>query len=346
MEAKYHFIFIVVILILSLFIINFFFGDIEYSDFFGEKTCGDGTFYEQCSLRKPYYCSDGLLFERASICGCPEELNLSGELCLSEHQKKPIELNLKYILRGDNRELMYTAYSGMSDYLLDLPKSIDYGEEGSFSRVDFKLKAIEEPEQARLLEPLVVEIQNTINDEMEQVRIATSIVQNLEWGRSNRTINFGGFNLNYSRYPYEVLLDSQGLCGEKSELLAFLLKEMGYGVAIFYNSVENHESVGIKCPIEESWYDTGYCFIETSGPSIITDSSLEYNGGLKLLSPPQVMVISEGKALEKGLPEYKDADKMMKIRSRLNGNGFGFFEGFRLERLKAKYGLVDSYNLD
>ncbi len=346
MEAKYHFMFIIGTLILSLFIINFFFGDISYDDFFGDKTCGDGTFYEQCSLRKPYYCSNGLLFERASVCGCPEGLNRNGELCPSEHQKNPIELDLKYTLRGDEGELKYTVYEGMSDYLLDLPKSIDYENEDSFSRVDFKLKAIEEPEQARLLESLVVEIQNTINDEMEQVRIAISIAQNLEWGWSNKTINFGGFNLNYSRYPYEVLLDTQGICQEKSELLAYLLKELGYGVAIFYNPTENHESVGIKCPIEESWHGTGYCFIETSGPSIITDSSLEYKGGLKLLSVPEVMFISEGKALEKGLPEYKDADKMMKIRSRLNGNGFGLFDGFRFEGLKGKYGLVDTYNLD
>ncbi len=346
MEMKYHFMFIIAILVLSLFIINFFFADIDYDDFFGDRTCGDGTFYEECSLRKPYYCSDGLLFERASVCGCPEESNRSGDLCPSEYQKNPIDLNLKYTLRGDERELKYIAYNGMSDYLLDLPKSIDYSNGGSFSRVDFKLKAIEEPEQARLLEPLVVEIQNTINDEMEQVRIAVSIVQNLEWGWSNRTINFGGFNLNYSRYPYEVLLDSQGLCGEKSELLAFLLKEMGYGVAIFYNPTENHESVGIRCPLEESWHGTGYCFIETSGPAIITDSSLEYSGGLRLLSQPQVLFISEGKALKEGLPEYKDADKMMNIRDRLNSNGFGLFDGFRLEGLKGKYGLADIYNLD
>jgi len=338
--------FIIGILILTLFIINFFFIDINYSDFFEEKICGDGTFYEQCSERKPYYCSDGLLFERASVCGCPEGFNRSGDLCPSEHQKNPVEIDLKYTLRGDEMKLQYTVYGGMTEYLLDLPKSIGYKEGDSFSRVDFKLKAIEEPEQAKLLEPLVIEIQNTINDEMEQVRIAISIAQNLEWGWSNRTINFGGFALNYSRYPYEVLLDSQGLCGEKSELLAFLLKELGYGVAIFYNSDENHESVGVKCPLEESWYGTGYCFVETSGPAIMTDSSLEYSGGLTLSSEPEVMFISEGKALKEGLPEYKDADKIMKIRDRLNSNEFGLFDGFRFEGLKGKYGLVDIYNLD
>lgn len=346
MDGKYHFMFIVIILGLILFVGYFFYSNLPTKNIFGEKICGDGTVYDKCSLRKPYYCSDGLLFERASVCGCPEGFNQSGELCPSEYQKNPQEIEFKYILRGNEKSLKYTLYGGMIDYLSVLPKSITYDEGDESSRVDFKLKAVEEQQQKKLLEPLVVEIQNLVDDEQEQIRIATSIVQNIEWGWSNKTINFGGFKLNYSRYPYEVLSDSQGICGEKSELLAFLLKEMGYGVVIFYNQFENHESVGVRCSVEESWKGTGYCFIETSGPAIMTDSSIEYIGGLTLDSEPQVLLISHGKSLGDDFYEYKDADDLMKIKDNLRFDGINLFEQFKFRKLKEKYGLVETYNLD
>ena len=40
---------------------------------------------------------------------------------------------------------------------------------------------------------------------------------------------------------------------------------------------ENHESVGIRCPLEESYKESGYCFIETTAPAIISDDSIEYD---------------------------------------------------------------------
>ena len=346
MKLIYHLIFIVIFLGLVFFTWNMYSDNLPLKNIFGERTCGDGTVYDRCSPRMPYYCSDGLLFERADICGCPEGFNKSGDSCFSEYQTDPREINLKYNLRGEEKYLKYTLYGGLSEYLTDFPKSITSKNGYELSRVDFKLKAIEEPEQKKLLDSLVVDIQNMVNDDEEQLRIATSIVQNLEWGWSNKTFNFGGFKLNYSRYPYEVLVDSQGLCGEKSELLAFLLKEMGYGVAIFYNQAENHETVGIRCPEKESWKGTGYCFIETSGPAIMTDSSIEYIGGLTINSEPEVLVISYGKSLDGNFYEYKDAEILMKIRSKLRANGINLYEQYKLRKLNEKYGLPDVYNLD
>jgi hypothetical protein len=348
MDAKYHFLFIFLTIIVALFS-----GFIIYTDIYGgeglsffDRTCGDGTPYGECSLRNPYFCSDGLLFERASECGCPPETNLSGDFCISEYQTNPIDVNLKYNVGRNEKILPYTVYGGMAGYLLDLPKTISYQNGETITRLDFKLKAIEEPEQEKLLSSLVVEIQNLADNDMDQLRIATTLVQNLEWGYSDKIVNFGSYKLNYSRYPYEVLSDSRGLCGEKSELLAFLLKELGYGVAIFYNQQENHESVGVKCPLEKSWKETGYCFIETSGPSIITDDSIEYVNGLRITSEPQVMIISDGKSLEEDIPEYKDAETLAKLRTKLNQGTFNLFDGWKYERLRERYNFKEVYNLD
>lgn len=43
--------------------------------------CNDGTFHESCSSNKPYYCFNGTLTEKASVCGCPEGYALRGERC-------------------------------------------------------------------------------------------------------------------------------------------------------------------------------------------------------------------------------------------------------------------------
>jgi len=303
--------------------------------------CGDGTFYDSCSLTKPYFCSNGILLEKAFICGCSDLLRKEGDKCVSNYQSSSKEITLKYILRGEEKEINYTVYGGLVDYLFNLPRGINYyGDEKSF-RADFKLKNLDEKEQRELLLPLVMKIQNLTLVKEDQMRIAVSLVQNIPYAESEKTFILRNTLFNYSRYPYEVLYDGAGICGEKSELLAFLLRGLGYEVVFFYHAYENHESIGIKCPVKNSLNDTGYCFIETTGPSIITDDSIEYVGGIKLISKPEIALISKGGFLGKDLYEYKDANSLDKIR---NG-GISFFPSIKFNKLKEKYGLVEEYNL-
>lgn len=306
-------------------------------------TCGDGSFYNTCDLNKPYYCdaATGMLVENASICGCPAGTVKSENSCISPHQTSPQEVSLPYTLRGEEKTLNFTVYGGMADYISNLSKIITYRGSEVPLRSDFFLRDINDPEQRQLLIPLLVAIQNSANDKSDQVRIAISLVQNIPFGSSTKLQNFPGKGqVSYSRYPYEVLYDDMGICGEKSELLAFLLKEMGYGTVSFYFPTENHEAVGIKCPSRYSFDNTGYCFIETTGPSIMTDSGIEYVGGVKLHSMPEIILVSNGDSLGTGMYEYADAKEMMSLR---NGNLI-LFRGTRLNKLRDKYGLVETYN--
>ena len=308
-------------------------------------SCGDDTLNGFCSENLPYFCSKGVLVERASLCGCPTNLVVEENSCFSPLQTNLSEISLKYFLDGEERKMNFSVYEGMADYTSQISREIVYFKGDVPSRADFKLKKLDEENQKQLLMPLVVNIQNLGREKEDQMRIAISIVQNIEWGISNKTSRFGHNQINYSRYPYEVLFESKGICGEKSELLAFLLREIGFDVALFYNQQENHESLGIKCPAKYSWHDSGYCFVETTGPSIITDTSIEYLGGLSLSSIPQIIPISEGISLGKNLEEYNDAEDLMKIRKKVMELGrINSFDKSKLEELEEKYGLVEEYN--
>ena len=313
-----------------------------------EKTlnCADGTIHNSCSLIKPYYCVNGKLIEKASVCECPEGLIKDDDECLSQYHTNPKNITLRYILNGKENKINFTVYEGITNYLSEISRSID-SFNGEPTRADFKFKKLNEENQRNFLLPLVVEIKNLEKEKEEQMKIAVSIVQNIEWGYSSKIARFGGASVAYSRYPYEILYDSQGICGEKSELLAFLLRELGYEVVLFYNQEENHESVGVRCPLEYSWNNSGYCFIETSGPSIITDTSINYIGGLKLTSEPQIISISQGISLGNNLEEYEDSKKLMKIREEIDAKGkVSFFNKLRLYKFSKKYGLVSEYNLE
>ena len=346
MPRKYLILTLFVIVLLILFSGGF--GIIKFIEnkFFAEEEfyCGDGTSYNLCSSHKPYFCLNGSLIENASLCGCYEGDINSGKPCISEYQTRPKEIQLEYILEGEKYFLNFTVYEGILGYLSGISKSIKYSNGDIPSRGDFKLKNIDEEEQRKMLLPLVVKIQNLTLNKEDQIRIAISIVQNIPYGSSDKTTTFGAYQLNYSRYPYEVLYDTQGICGEKTDLLAFLLREMGYGVSVFYYQEENHEAIGVKCPISESMDRSGYCFVETTGPSIITDDRITYSGVGKLYSEPEIYLISEGESIGKDFYEYRDADRLIKIRNSIEKSGWlGPLREKEFSNIKKKYGLVDKY---
>lgn len=304
-------------------------------------TCGDGTFYSTCSITKPYFCEQGLLLESSGMCGCSEGFEKKDEMCVSQLATNPKEVSFYYTLNGEQGRIDFMMYEGVYEHLYTLKRSISYEEGEISSRAHFKLNSIDEETQKHFLIPLVIEIQNAAETKEDQARIAISLVQNIKFGNSDASISFGGNSINYFRYPYQVLYEKEGVCGEKVELLAFLLRELGYGVSFFYFQEENHEALGIKCPIKESVGNSGYCFIETTGPSIITESKISYSGYGKLTSTPEIFLLSDGLSLPKGIEEYKDAKRMDKIKKTLERREgrLDFYKYLMNQRLKKKYGL-------
>ena len=327
---KYLFVF------LLIFLITF----VSAGLFQKQKTCGDGTLEGGCSINKPYFCSEQILIEKASICGCSNLTEIEGDFCMSPYQIGPRDLNLTYLLRGEKGSISFTAYGGLVEYLFNSPRFITYLGDQRASRIDFKLRNIDEENQRVLLMPLVIRIQNLADNKVDQARIAISLTQQIPFGGSNELIILGNNSVNYSRYPYEVLYDEEGICASKSELMVFLLREIGYETVFLYHKSENHDSVGIKCPKEYGLFDTGYCFVETTGPSIITDDENVYLERVKLISYPDIMGASEGDSFGYYMYEYKDARIFKKIRKGIEETGkINLIRNIKFNKLKEKYGI-------
>lgn len=246
------------------------------------QRCNDTykTEYGGCSNEKPYYCSySGEILELASGCGCPNGYFIEGQRCVSLYERNPKNVNLDHF--------SFTVYGGLNDYLGSLPRSISYYYNPPTTR-DFILRDLNNEIQKPYLMELVSKIKDKYPSKDRQAEIAIDIVQNIpyDWD-AFETDSVSG------RYPYEVLYDQKGVCGEKSELMAFLLRELGFGVAIFEFTEENHRAVGILC--DSGDYGTNYCFIESSDVYPIGSIPPKYVGGIDIRrAVPEVIIISEG----------------------------------------------------
>jgi hypothetical protein len=336
MEKKIFFIYsIISILVVFLFI--FFYPDIAKNKLF---SCSDGTLINECSLVKPYLCLNEKLVEKSSICGCFSDSTISGDKCISRYQTNQKNISLEYVLNGKKDNIEFSVYEGAYNYISQISSFIDSKENPSL--LDFRLKNLNEPVQKEFLYPLILAIQKKTSNKQDQMRIAISIVQNIPFGNSPKSIRLGENIIPYQRKAYEVLYDFQGVCSEKSELLIFLLRGLGYDTSFVYFSLENHEAVGIKCPEKFSIQNTSYCFIETTGPSILTDDQTEYIGNRRLKSFPTIIKISEGESLKENLQEFSDAKILIGIREDMKKYGeINFIQHFQFKQIKKEYGLPD-----
>ena len=305
--------------------------------------CSDGTPSETCSQVMPYFCEDGKLIEKASICECPENSSQNLESCISSYQTNPKNISLEYTLNGKKKSIDFVLYQGANDYISKLSSSINQSENPSL--LDFRLKNLNQQIQMQFLYPLLLEIEEITPNKEDQMRIAVSLVQNIPFESSNKTIQVGNEKIAYQRRAYEILYEQKGVCSEKSELLVFLLRELGYNSAFIYYPLENHEAVGIKCSKKYALNNTDYCFIETTGPAIITDAKTEYLGNARLSSTPEVINISEGLTLSNNLKEFRDAKTLIKIRETMKKEGqINFIQYFQFKKIKERYGLPDFTN--
>jgi hypothetical protein len=306
--------------------------------------CGDGTFSSQCSLTKPYLCVNQTLVENDSYCGCPDNFQFNGTACESKYDNLSKNLVFNYLLDGVNRSLDFRFRNSVLNYLLNLSPYKVYPVNETPRLSDLKLAKIDNPVQSSFLMPLVIKIENLYpNSKDMQAKAAVSFVQDIPYSNQSNFALFFGTKVEVGKYPYQVLGDDNGSCESKSELLAYMLKQMGFGVVLFYFPSEDHESVGIKCPVEYSYLGTGYCFIETTMPSPISFSEGLYlgdNGVERLSSTPQIIMVSNGISLSGNISDYSDAKLLGSLSNQIiNSGSLNPLQESQMSSLRKKYGL-------
>lgn len=297
--------------------------------------------FSSCLENRPFYCNDaGKVVMNSGVCNCLENFLIKGNSCESNYETEEKVIRLNYFLNEKESFIYLDVFKGVSDYVAGLPRELIYFGDQKPLRVDFNLNAMNNEVQNFYLMDLVFKIREITEKKEDQLRIAVSLVQNIPYENANRSWSFKGTNVEAMRFPYEVLYEGSGVCEEKSNLLAYLLREFGYSVVIFHFPSANHQAVGVACPIKKSFGGTGYCFIETTGPAIISSSNYFYADGIVLGSDFQILKISEGDSLGWRMREYRDGKRLDKINQKFkDGITIGALDMFFLNRLKERYSL-------
>ena len=247
-------------------------------------------------------------------------------------QPKTVQFN--YTINGEKASMEYTVYEGLSNYLAGLERTI-YCRPICPSNSSIQTRYIDNTPQIEALEAFSEAIDNLSSSPDERRKIAISLVQNIPYDEeaveTDNTID---------RYPYQVLYDAKGVCGEKTRLLAYILRHQGYATALLYYHEEKHAALGLRCPVEYSTQNTGYCFIESTIPAIPTFDSGNYPGVGRIESKPEIIQLSNGTQYYP-VQDYLDAQEWARLEEEINKSG-GYLKQKDFDKwtlLKDKYGI-------
>ncbi len=259
----------------------------------------------------------------------------------TNYATQPLTRTFTYCLRGQKGTISITLNKGVVKYMESIPRTVYSDQQDEYWDIMVK-RLIDNKVQDKYLTALVEKITNLTNDPNDQLRIAVSLVQMIPYDWSSYRSNS-----KYLKSPYEVLYYNKGVCAEKSFLLAYLLKKLGFGVILLDYEKENHMAVAVKCPIQYAnvmYGDEGYCFIETTRPTIITYIPDNYIGVGKLTSTPHMIFVSDGQEFTGVKEEYNDATEYKRLEelARRNNNVLPEAEYQKWQYLVNKYCLLDN----
>jgi hypothetical protein len=199
--------------------------------------------------------------------------------------------------KGEKYSLNQTLYQSAYDYYKAEPKIFSYSGElnkdwenqyyGMF------LKTAENDKSISELATALTELgkKHKLNDD-QIVDLTLAFVQSITYDDAKAKNILAKTASETMLYPYETLFEQAGVCSDKSLLAISLLKEMGYGTAIFAYEADNHMAIGIACPQSYSTYGSGYCYAETTSSGnkigIIPTFDSESNKAVDVSSLPNL----------------------------------------------------------
>jgi len=244
----------------------------------------------------------------------------------TNYRQSPKTTSFSYVIDGNRRSMSFTTYGGLSDFFSNKSHSYHYDPDTGVIA-----ELLDNEDQNENMRPFIDMIRKRSTTSDDQAKIAINLVQRIPYNgnRYNRTATDW-------YYPYETVHNNKGSAADKSVLLAYILNELGYETVLFEFS--NHMAVGVKSSSKYAFYDTGYAFIETTRPTIITYVPETSYGGFRISLNPRIIHLSGGRRVLDVSAEYGDARRMQQLEEM----GGSLNQSYRAELAK----ISDKYDLD
>jgi hypothetical protein len=245
---------------------------------------------------------------------------------------------VKAVVNGKKKNYKVPTDFSVYQTIFNLP-SYTCGELGYTTEADqsacYNAIFFDRADQKAALAPLVNWIKKKIKKSDDRVRVAASLVQNIpyDYNKDTGEEEMATGRGHGTRYPYETLFENSGICGEKSFLIAYLLKELGYGTATMVFLAPLHRVAGVKCAPAYDFRDTGYCIIQPNYRKMIT-----FGGSQEDEDPYQITVQSDGKTFG-AKKDYSDSRKYWEIMNSIDAGTYTKKQAKAYKKLIKKYGL-------
>jgi hypothetical protein len=112
------------------------------------------------------------------------------------------------------------------------------------------------------------------------------------------------------KFPIETYVDEKGDCDDKSLLLAGLLAQEDYGVALLYFGDEAHMAVGVRsagC----LYRNTTFAYVETTNASYVGIPPAELSSGTVLSTDPLVIQVGNGSRFYAACEEVETIERAL-----------------------------------
>lgn len=182
---------------------------------------------------------------------------------------QPASRTFEWEYKGVKYSLDETLYQSLYEYYKSEPKIFSYtGELSQDWEDEYYGMFLGRTESDKSISNLANELialgkKQKLNDD-QIVDLTLAFVQAIAYDDAKAKNILAKTGSETMLYPYETLFEQAGVCSDKSLLAIVLLREMGYGTAIFAYEADNHMAIGIACPQNYSTYGSGYCFAETT----------------------------------------------------------------------------------
>lgn len=188
---------------------------------------------------------------------------------IAPNPENPQDRKFTWTYAGKQYSIAETLYGSTEAFYQSSPKEFSYdGNLAGDWEDQYFAMFLKENDSEKIFHKVAVDIQsagkkNGLNDD-QIVELAMAFVQGVQYDEARATAIAAGSKEALTNYPYETLFLQKGVCADKSFLASMILRDLGYGTALFVYDTENHMAVGIQCSMQYSNYNSGYCYGETT----------------------------------------------------------------------------------